>query len=113
MFTIYTKLGAQTANPSYFKRLRQSDAGPARTMLGRAIPNHAAGHSYIIVRVAHKTERQVYYTTRKQSRRVKTYYATQRVEYVVATIGWHDGQVTEISAHATKAEALAARHSLI
>lgn len=104
-FTIYTKEGAQAVNPSYFKRLPQSHPGPQRVMLGRALPALHAGYSLIIVRVVYRTLRQAQYLNRKRERKIKAYFVTQRVEYVVATINWDSGHVTELAVHPARATA--------
>lgn len=104
-FTVYTKEGAEAINPSYFKRLRQSQPGIQRAMLGRALPVLHADFSYFVAKLSHREQRQGHYLTRKQERKVKGWYVTTRTQYAVATINWDTGFVTELELYPTQHEA--------
>jgi hypothetical protein len=112
-FTVYTKVGAEVINPSYFKRLSCKKPGTQHVMLGRALPVLTADYSFLIVKLAHRTERTIINRNGRNGMQVQTYYATASTSYVVATINWDSGFIEELAAHPTRAAAeqdMRARH---
>src|SRR5579863_5262078 len=107
-FTVFTALGAEAINPSYFRRLKQSEPGTQHVAMGRAVPVLSSDYSYLIVRRAHRVERQGFHIQASTRRYGRTYYVADHRDFVLITINWDTGFVTEISQHATRAEADAA-----
>lgn len=107
-FTIYTTLTARRLNPSYFKCLKQTEAGTGHFPVGQVMPVLRADYSLLVVRCSHREERQGYHLLTKTKRYWRNYYGIKTIDYKVVSINWDTGFVIELSNHATQKEANAA-----
>lgn len=109
---VYTETYLRSLIPEFFQKVSQYRNGKPKTLIGRIKPDQVRELSYFVVKIWHRKPRQVkaLQKSRPGERNNiywRTYWAHSHCTYGIYSIKWHDGELTQLDEHATKAAALA------
>jgi len=104
---IYTPANITSRADGLVTRPTRHRPGPILLLLRYVKPDARSQTTRFIVRVTHRAPRKVYAQQANNKTYTRTFYYAVGQTYAVASISWESDNVTVLSQHATKAEALA------